>query len=87
MRFEFDPVKSAANKVKHGIDFVEVQAIWNDANRLEIPARSTNEPRYQVIGQIAQTTWSATVTYRHEETIRIISVRRARANEKKQYRG
>jgi uncharacterized protein len=87
MRFEFDLPKSAANKVKHGIDFVEAQAIWNDANRLEIPARSTNEPRYQVIGQIAQTTWSATVTYRHEETIRIISVRRARPNEKKQYRG
>ena len=85
MRFEFDPEKSAANKVKHGIDFVEAQAIWTDSDRLEIPARSTNEPRYQVIGQIARTTWSATVTYRHEETIRLISVRRARANEKKQY--
>jgi len=23
MRFEFDPAKSAANKMKHGIDFVE----------------------------------------------------------------
>ena len=85
MRFEFDPAKSAANKVKHGIDFVEAQAIWTDSDRLEIPARSTNEPRYQVIGQIAQTTWSATVTYRHEEAIRLISVRRASANEKKQY--
>ena len=85
MRFEFDPEKSAANKVKHGIDFVEAQAIWTDPDRLEIPARSANEPRDQVIGQIAQTTWSATVTYRHEETIRLISVRRARANEKKQY--
>jgi hypothetical protein len=50
MRFELDPAKSAANKVKHGIDFIEAQAIWTDANRLEIPARSTNEPRYQVIG-------------------------------------
>ena len=85
MRFEFDPEKSAANKVKHGIDFVEAQAIWTDSDRLEIPARSTNEPRYQVIGQIAQSRWSATVTYRHEETIRLISVRRARANKKKQY--
>jgi uncharacterized DUF497 family protein len=87
MRFEFDVAKSAANKIKHGIDFVEAQAIWSDPDRLEIPARSTDEPRYQVIGQIAQTTWSATVTYRHEETIHLISVRRARANEKKQYSG
>jgi hypothetical protein len=39
--FEFDPAKSAANKVKHGIDFVEAQAIWRDDNRLERPARST----------------------------------------------
>jgi uncharacterized DUF497 family protein len=84
MRFEFDAVKSAANKAKHGIDFVEAQALWSDLDRLEIPALSTNEPRHQVIGQITQTTWSATVTYRHEETIRLISVRRARANEKRQ---
>lgn len=41
MRFEFDPTKSAVNKVKHGIDY--------------------------------------------EETIRLISVRRARGNEKTQY--
>jgi len=44
-----------------------------------------NEPRALIIGRIAQTTWSATVTHRHEETIRIISVRRARDSEKAQY--
>ena len=86
MRFEFDASKSAANKTKHGIDFTEAQALWNDPDRREAPARSTSEPRYQVIGRIAQTTWSAFVTYRHEETIRIISVRRARASEEAKYR-
>ncbi|MSO62009.1 MAG: hypothetical protein EXQ50_07965 [Acidobacteria bacterium] len=30
MEFEFDPAKSAANKAKHGIDFVEAQEFWND---------------------------------------------------------
>eukprot|EP01036_Dinobryon_divergens_P001263 gene1263-1646_t len=30
MRFEFDPLKSASNKAKHGIDFVEAQALWQD---------------------------------------------------------
>ena len=85
MRFEFDPEKSAANKAKHGIDFVEAQAIWSDEDRLELPARPTNEPRFQIIGRIAQTTWTATVTYRHENTIRLISVRRARDSEKAQY--
>jgi uncharacterized DUF497 family protein len=84
MRFAFDPAKSAANRVKHGIDFVEAQVIWSDPDRLEIPARSTDEPRSQIIGRIQQTTWAAFVTYRHD-TIRIISVRRARAKEEEQY--
>ncbi len=86
MAFEFDPAKSAANKAKHGIDFVEAQALWLDPDRIEVPARPMNEPRLLVIGQIAQTTWTATVTYRHESTIRLISVRRARQSEEEKYR-
>ena len=85
MRFEFDPAKSAANKIKHGIDFVEAQALWDDPNRIEGPGRSTDEPRVQNVGQIDETIWTATVTYRHEESIRIISVRHARSDEKARY--
>jgi len=85
MRFEFDAAKSAANKVKHGIDFVEAQALWMDPDRIELPARPMNEPRFLIIARIAQTTWTATVTYRHEDTIRFISVRRARHNEETRY--
>jgi uncharacterized DUF497 family protein len=84
MSFEFDPEKSSANKTKHGIDFVEAQEIWSDIDRLEIPARSLDEPRRQVIGRIGEKTWSAFVTYRHEK-IRIISVRRARPDEEARY--
>jgi uncharacterized DUF497 family protein len=39
------------------------------------------------VGQITQVMSTATVTYRHEETIRIISVRRARDDEKSTYLG
>ena len=85
MRFEFDAAKSAANKAKHGIDFVEAQDLWNDADRIEGPGRSTDELRFLIAGRIAETIWTATVTYRHEETIRLISVRRSRDSEKKQY--
>ena len=46
-----------------------------------------DEPRVIIIGRIAQACWSATVTYRHEDTIRIISVRRARKDERAQYDG
>ena len=85
MRFEFDAAKSAANKAKHGIDFVEARALWLDPDRIELPARPMNKPRFLVIAQIAQTTWTATVTYRYEDTIRLISVRRARHNEEARY--
>ena len=44
-----------------------------------------NEPRFLIIGQIVQAVWTATVTYRHEETIRLISVLRARDNETAQH--
>lgn len=78
--FEFDENKSESNKAKHGIDFVAAQALWQDPDLLEIPARTTDEPRYLMIGLIAGKHWSAVVTYRGEY-VRIISVRRARTNE------
>jgi len=84
VRFTFDPAKSAANRVKHGIDFVQAQALWRDPERLERAARSTTEPRTQVIGTIEGKVWSAIVTIR-ENTIRLISVRRARRDEHARY--
>jgi uncharacterized protein len=51
MNFEFDPEKSDTNKNKHGIDFVEAQKLWNDIGLLEIQAKTTDEPRFLVIGK------------------------------------
>ena len=84
MDFEFDRAKSAANQRKHGIDFVAAQALWNDADRFEVPARSTDESRTQVIGRIGNAVWSAFITQRGGR-IRIISVRRARDEEEAAY--
>jgi uncharacterized protein len=78
--FEFDPAKSMANLVKHDIDFDVAQSIWRDPRRIEVPARTTDEPRWMVIGQIDGRCWSAVVTYRGDY-VRIISVRRARDGE------
>jgi hypothetical protein len=80
MSFEFDPEKSAANLQKHGIDFGRAQALWNDPDLIEIPAKTEDEPRYLVIGKIDGKHWSGVITYR-SEIIRIISVRRSRAEE------
>jgi uncharacterized DUF497 family protein len=78
--FEFDAVKSETNRIKHGIDFIDAQRLWDDPLLLEIPAKTEDEPRYLVIGLIEDKHWSAVITYR-ESTIRLISVRRARTEE------
>ncbi|HZL64791.1 MAG TPA: BrnT family toxin, partial [Thermoleophilia bacterium] len=37
-QFEFDERKSRINKLKHGIDFVEAQELWQDEALAEIAA-------------------------------------------------
>ena len=80
MKFEFDPKKSAANKQKHGLDFHEAEALWDDPDLIEVPVQTIDEPRYLVIGKIGGKHWSGVITYRGEK-IRIISVRRSRKEE------
>ena len=80
MEFEFDPRKSRSNKKKHGIDFDEAQALWDDLDLIVVPARTSDESRYLVVGKIGGTHWSGVITFR-EDRIRIISVRRSRDEE------
>jgi len=84
--FEFDPDKSAANAAKHGIDFIEAQALWDDERAIgfEVRRDDLTERRWLVIGRIGDNIWTAVVTYRGDTT-RIISVRRARGNEVESY--
>jgi uncharacterized DUF497 family protein len=84
--FEFGPAKSNINKDKHGIDFIEAQALWSDPDVVEIPARTVDEPRFLVIGRIDEKYWSGIITYR-ADNIRLISVRRARDEEVELYEG
>lgn len=78
--FEYDEDKSQSNPDKHGIDFLSAQSLWLDPDLIEIPARTEDESRYLVIGKIGGRHGSAVVTYRGE-SVRIISVRRARVEE------
>lgn len=83
-RFEWDPAKSASNKLKHGIDFEEAQAIWQDQSRIQINVNRVDEPRYLVIGMLNGRMWTAVGTTR-SGAVRIISVRRSRKEEVAQY--
>lgn len=86
VEFEFDARKSEANLAKHGINFTQAQVLWQDVLRIEVPARTVDEPRWLVVGVIDGKHWSAVVTYR-EDRIRIISVRRSRKEEVDIYEG
>ena len=86
MEFEVDPKKSASNRRKHRIDFAQAQALWADPDFVEIPARTTDEPRILVIGRIEGKHWSAVITSKSGRT-RIISVRRSRPEEIEIYEG
>jgi uncharacterized DUF497 family protein len=79
VEFEFDPRKSESNKSKHGIDFVEAQALWK-SKHVVLSAKDALEKRYLIIGTIGGEYWSAIITYRGA-TIRIISVRTSTASE------
>lgn len=78
--FEFNEQKSQANLLKHGINFIDAQALWNDSLLLEIPAKTEDEPRHLLIGLISGKHWSAVITYRNA-SVRLISVRRSRPEE------
>ena len=85
MIFEYDENKSQINKAKHNIDFIEAQKLWQDEDALVIPANIVdNEIRYALISKILTKCFVVIFTIR-EDINRIISVRRCRKNEEKNY--
>ena len=82
--FEFDERKSRINKLKHGIDFVEAQALWLDGDLTERDATCEGEVRILMVGMIGPRHWTAVITFRGDN-VRIISVRRSRAEEVEEY--
>ncbi len=85
MKFEYDENKSQINKEKHNIDFVEAQKLWQDEDALVVPAQIVDkEMRYALISKIFTKCFVAIFTIR-DDAYRIISVRRCRKNEEKNY--
>lgn len=84
MEFEFDPTKSEAKRAKHGIDFVAAQELWYDIFGVDVDAGHVLEPRRVLIGRIKGVFWTG-IYVRRGKRIRIISVRRARVQERRRY--
>lgn len=84
MKFEYDQYKSASNKRKHGLDFQEAQALWEDERLLILPLRFEDEPRQACIGKLHGKHWTAIMTCR-KGVVRLISVRRSHNDEVEAY--
>jgi uncharacterized DUF497 family protein len=80
MKFDYDPQKSQGNKLKHGLDFDEAQALWHDERALVIPVHFRDEERFAIIASLDKALWTAIFTKRGQ-IMRLISCRRARQEE------
>jgi uncharacterized DUF497 family protein len=84
VEFEYDPAKSRSNAEKHGIDFEQAKALWNDPHGVGFALRHQNEPRFALVAQWNEKVWLAVYTWRGQK-VRLISVRRARDDERDDY--
>ena len=86
MRFEWDEEKNKENIRKHGLDFADAEEIF-DAPMLTAPETREDygEDRFVGIGFLKN--FVAVVVYaeRGEETVRIISLRKALKHERKRF--
>lgn len=88
MIFEWDDEKEKINIKKHKLDFETASYVFADENRLEIfdENHSTDEDRYITIGLINQVPVVVMVVYtEREESIRLISARKATPKERSLY--
>jgi len=89
--FSWDEDKEIANEKKHGISFREAASVFRDPNILikRDVDHSYNEDRFIIIGLSEKPRLLVVChCYRESDTIiRIISARKATANESAEYRG
>ena len=91
VQYDWHEEKAEKNKKKHGVDFEEAKSVFNDP-KIKIKydeANSNEEERFQAIGYSTKSRCLFVVFCEYEEgeedTIRIISARRAEKFEEKIY--
>ena len=83
--FQWDSEKAMLNRQKHGITFDTAAKVFNDEHRIERydDEHSGDEDRYITIGRVREILF-VVYTERFEKT-RLISARRATADERRDY--
>lgn len=88
MDFEFDPAKNTANIKKHGIDLADVEDVFYDQSAVTVEDNDHDEQRFVTIGMdYLGRVLVVCYTYRGTTVIRLISARKAKPHEQKDYEG
>jgi len=92
LNFDWDPIKSKANFLKHKVTFEEAKTVFDDKNAVTLydDVHSINEDRFIIIGESAdfrELYVCHCFRGEHEEIIRIISARKASNAENNIYYG
>ena len=86
MQFEWDEAKRLINIRKHGIDFMDAIDIFGSPSLTWEDTRyEYDEERFVSIGLLKQIVIVVVYTYPEDDTIRIISVRKANKNEQETF--
>lgn len=80
MTFEWDEEKNKSNIKKHGVSFQDALPVFADPNLLLVPDPCITEERWDAIGFVGNVLF-VVYTERDNETLRIISVRKANKEE------
>ena len=84
-KFEWDPAKDRANRVKHGLSFQEASELFSSGvDCLEIydEAHSLEEDRFIAVGPIRRGLIVVVYTEKPEDIIRILSARMGTSTER-----
>lgn len=86
MKFEWDERKNQSNLIKHGFDFADASRIFNSPMLIEFDDREDyGEDRWIGIGLLSGRVVVVVYTELEEETVRIISLRKALTHERRRY--
>jgi uncharacterized DUF497 family protein len=86
MKILFDPQKNLINIRKHGINFVDVEAVFYDAFAITIEDVGHYEQRFLTIGMnIDHQLLVICYSYSEQDSLKIISARKADPSERRQY--
>ena len=84
--YQWDAAKAKANYTKHGVQFADATAVLEDDSALTIrDPYSQEEERWITMGEDARGRILVVVYVWRDDSIRLISARRASARERKSY--